>query len=45
MAGAELAYLCQSAKLAALEAENFVDDPRVGVEHFDAVLPESSPTA
>jgi transitional endoplasmic reticulum ATPase len=42
MSGADLAFLCQSAKLAALEDNDFQDDPRLSIEHFDAVLPEFS---
>lgn len=38
--GAELAFLCQNAKLAALDANDFEADPRLDVAHFDALLTE-----
>jgi hypothetical protein len=43
MAGADLAYLCHGAKLAALEAADFSDRARLGVAHFGAALAELSP--
>jgi transitional endoplasmic reticulum ATPase len=40
MTGAELAFLCQNAKLAALDLEQVDPDPRLSLEHVDAVLAE-----
>ncbi|HVB05101.1 MAG TPA: AAA family ATPase [Acidimicrobiales bacterium] len=44
LAGADLAFLCQTAKLAAMEAVDFLDDARVGIGHFDALIAELSPS-
>ena len=43
MSGADLAFLCQNAKLAALDLEQLDPDPRLSLEHFDAVLAEVAP--
>jgi transitional endoplasmic reticulum ATPase len=42
LAGADLAFLCQNAKLAAMDASQFELEPKLSVDHFDAVLPELS---
>ncbi len=42
MAGADLAYLCQGAKLAAMEAAGFRGEPRLRLADFDGALPEFS---
>jgi transitional endoplasmic reticulum ATPase len=44
MTGADLAFLVQNAKLAALDLEQAAPDPRLGLANFDAVLAETTPT-
>jgi transitional endoplasmic reticulum ATPase len=45
LAGADLAFLCQTAKLAALEESEFVDDAELKLTHFSAALLELSPSS
>jgi transitional endoplasmic reticulum ATPase len=40
LVGADLAFLCQSAKLAALDAVDFAGDPVLRTAHFEAALAE-----
>lgn len=40
LSGADLAFLCQTAKLAAIEANQLTHDPRLGIAHFDTALAE-----
>jgi transitional endoplasmic reticulum ATPase len=42
LVGADLAFLCQNAKLAALDATDFQGEPRLEVGHFEAALSELS---
>jgi len=40
LVGAQLAFLCQNAKLAALVAHDFEGDPAVGMEHLESACAE-----
>jgi transitional endoplasmic reticulum ATPase len=40
LSGADLAFMCQTAKLDAMQEVDFQSAPRLAPRHFDAVLPE-----
>ncbi|MSQ23910.1 MAG: AAA family ATPase [Chloroflexi bacterium] len=40
MAGADLAYICQSAKIRALDELDYAGDPKLTMHHFEGVLTE-----